>query len=422
VNPKPIPIVDEGAASIVPNDAASQRAAQLLPHYMRPGTLQFRSLPLLSLYVHLPWCLKKCPYCDFNSHEWRAAGAIPEQDYLAALRADLDATLPLVWGRRVTSVFIGGGTPSLFSPDAIDQLITDVRARLPLVADVEITLEANPGTFERDRFAAFAQAGVNRLSIGVQSFDDDRLRALGRVHDARQAHDAVAEAARHFPTFNLDLMFALPGQDMAGCKADVHEALAHQPPHLSLYQLTLEPNTLFARQPPALPDDDTAADMQHAVADLAESAGLQRYEVSAYAAPGHRCRHNLNYWQFGDYVGIGAGAHSKLTFAHRIVRQTRWRHPQRYRDQAAQGLAVETEVEVARRDLPFEFMLNALRLREGVAPELFTERTGLPPSAIHGALQRAQSQGLMVDPNTRLQTTAHGFDMLNNALELFLPE
>ena len=389
---------------------------------MRPGTLQFQSLPPLSLYVHLPWCLKKCPYCDFNSHEWRAEGAIPEQAYLAALRADLDAALPLVWGRRVISVFIGGGTPSLFSPEAIDQLITDVRARLPLVADAEITLEANPGTFERDRFAAFAQAGVNRLSIGVQSFNDDRLRALGRVHDARQAHDAVAEAARHFASFNLDLMFALPQQDMAGCKADVREALAHQPPHLSLYQLTLEPNTLFARQPPALPDDDLGADMQHAVADLAEAAGLQRYEVSAYAAAGHSCRHNLNYWQFGDYLGIGAGAHSKITFAHRIVRQTRWRHPLRYREQAERASAVETEVEVARRDLPFEFMLNALRLREGVPTELFTERTGLPPSAIHLALQAAQSQSLMVEPNTRLQTTPLGFNMLNNVLELFLPD
>ena len=421
VNQKHIPIVDRSAASGPAIDAAPQRAAQSLPHYMRPGTLQFSALPPLSLYVHLPWCLKKCPYCDFNSHEWRAGGSIPEQAYLAALRADLDATLPLVWGRRVISVFIGGGTPSLFSPEAIDQLITDVRARLPLVADAEITLEANPGTFERDRFAAFAQAGVNRLSIGVQSFDDDRLRALGRVHDARQAHDAVAEAARHFASFNLDLMFALPQQDMPGCKADVHEALAHQPPHLSLYQLTLEPNTLFARHPPPLPDDDLTADMQHAVADLAEAAGLQRYEVSAYAAPGHRCRHNLNYWQFGDYVGIGAGAHSKLTFAHRIVRQTRWRHPQRYMEQAAQGLAVETEVEVSRSDLPFEFMLNALRLREGVRADLFAERTGLPPSAIEKPLQTAQSKGLLVDDADVLRTTPLGFDMLNNALELFLP-
>ena len=399
-----------------------QQSAQALPHYMRAGTLQLSALPPLSLYVHLPWCLKKCPYCDFNSHEWRAGGQIPEQAYLAALRADLDAALPLIWGRRVISVFIGGGTPSLFSPDAINQLLADIRARLQLVPDVEITLEANPGTFERDRFAAFAQAGVNRLSIGVQSFNDTHLQALGRVHDARQAHHAVEEAARHFSTFNLDLMFALPQQDMAACEADLRAALAHQPPHLSLYQLTLEPNTLFSRHPPPLPDEDLSADMQQAVAHQAEAAGLQRYEVSAYAAPGHRCRHNLNYWQFGDYLGIGAGAHSKISFAHRIVRQTRWRHPQRYMEGAMQGAAVETENDVARRDLPFEFMLNALRLREGVQASLFPERTGLPPSAIAQALQAAQDAGLLIRDPSILQTTPLGFDMLNNVLERFLPQ
>ncbi len=399
-----------------------QQSAQALPHYMRGGTLQLSALPPLSLYVHLPWCLKKCPYCDFNSHEWRAGGQIPEQAYLAALRADLDAALPLIWGRRVISVFIGGGTPSLFSPDAINQLLADIRARLQLVPDVEITLEANPGTFERDRFAAFAQAGVNRLSIGVQSFNDTHLQALGRVHDARQAHHAVEEAARHFSTFNLDLMFALPQQDMAACEADLRAALAHQPPHLSLYQLTLEPNTLFSRHPPKLPDDDLSADMQQAVAHQAEAAGLQRYEVSAYAAPGHRCRHNLNYWQFGDYLGIGAGAHSKISFAHRIVRQTRWRHPQRYMEGAMQGAAVETENDVARRDLPFEFMLNALRLREGVQAALFPERTGLPPSAIAQALQAAQDAGLLIRDPSILQTAPLGFDMLNNVLERFLPQ
>lgn len=422
MTPQRIPIVPLAHPAAPAGDAALQKSAQALPHYMRTGTLQLGALPPLSLYVHLPWCLKKCPYCDFNSHEWRAGGQIPEQAYLAALRADLDAALPLIWGRRVISVFIGGGTPSLFSPDAIDQLLTDVRARLQLVPDVEITLEANPGTFERDRFAAFAQAGVNRLSIGVQSFDDARLKALGRVHDAQQAHNAVDEAARHFPTFNLDLMFALPQQDMAACEADLRAALAHQPPHLSLYQLTLEPNTLFARQPPPLPDEDLSADMQHAVAHEAQTAGLQRYEVSAYAVPGHRCRHNLNYWQFGDYLGIGAGAHSKISFAHRIVRQTRWRHPQRYMEAAMQGAAVEAENEVARRDLPFEFMLNALRLREGVPATLFPERTGLPPSAITRALHTAQADGLLISDPSVVQTTPLGFDMLNNVLERFLPE
>lgn len=413
-----IPIAPEAAADAT---TALQQLAQALPQYLRAGTLQLASLPPLSLYVHLPWCLKKCPYCDFNSHAWREDGALPEQAYLAALRADLDAALPLIWGRRVHSVFLGGGTPSLFSPDAIDQLLADIRARVPLGPDAEITLEANPGTFERDRFAAFAQAGVNRLSIGVQSFDDAKLQALGRVHDARQAHAAVDEAARHFPSFNLDLMFALPQQDMTGCEADVRAALAHQPPHLSLYQLTLEPNTLFARQPPPLPDDDLGADMQQAVAEWAEAAGLQRYEVSAYAAPGHRCQHNLNYWQFGDYLGIGAGAHSKISFAHRIVRQTRWRHPQRYMEQADRGAAVETQTEVARRDLPFEFMLNVLRLREGVPIGLYAQRTGMPESSIARAVQTAQAKGLLHPDPDHLQTTPLGFLMLNDVLEGFLP-
>ncbi|MGC9163313.1 MAG: radical SAM family heme chaperone HemW [Thiomonas sp.] len=417
-----IPITPLAASATPGGDTALQQAAQGLPHYMRPGILQLSALPPLSLYVHLPWCLKKCPYCDFNSHAWRDSGPIPEQAYLAALRADLDAALPLIWGRRVISVFIGGGTPSLFSPDAIDQLLADVRARLQLVPDVEITLEANPGTFERDRFAAFAQAGVNRLSIGVQSFDDARLRTLGRVHDARQAHAAVDEAARHFPTFNLDLMFALPQQDMAGCEADLRAALAHQPPHLSLYQLTLEPNTLFAVHPPPLPDADLSADMQQRVAALAQAAGLQRYEVSAYAIAGHRCRHNLNYWQFGDYLGIGAGAHSKISFAHRIVRQARWRHPLRYIDQAMQGNAVENEHDVKRRDLPFEFMLNALRLRDGVPATLFTERTGLAPSAIAQSLQTLRDKGLLEHDPAVLKTTPLGFDMLNDLLEHFLPD
>jgi oxygen-independent coproporphyrinogen-3 oxidase len=417
----PIAVDSPAAHPSAGNDSVPRSAAQSLPHYMRAGTLQLAALPPLSLYVHLPWCLKKCPYCDFNSHEWRTGGAIPERAYLAALRADLDAALPLIWGRRVVSVFIGGGTPSLFSPDAIDQMLADIRARLPLVPDVEITLEANPGTFERDRFAAFAQAGTNRLSIGVQSFDDARLRALGRAHDARQAHAAVDEASRHFPTFNIDLMFALPEQDIAGCAADLRAALAHQPPHLSLYQLTIEPNTLFARHPPRLPDDDLSADMQHAVAGWAERAGLERYEVSAYSAPGHRCRHNLNYWQFGDYLGIGAGAHSKISFAHHIVRQVRWRQPQRYMERANAGAAVEIEFEVGRRDLPFEFMLNALRLREGVDTALFSERTGLPMSAIAKPLELARGQHLLEARSDALQTTQLGYAMLNNVLELFLP-
>ncbi|OIQ77430.1 oxygen-independent coproporphyrinogen-III oxidase-like protein [mine drainage metagenome] len=369
--------------------------------------------------MHLPWCLRKCPYCDFNSH----AGQPDERGYLDALLADLDAALPLVWGRRVLSVFIGGGTPSLFAPEAIDALLAALRARLPLAGDVEITLEANPGTFERERFAAYAGAGVNRLSLGVQSFDDTMLQRLGRVHDAAQARAALDEAARVFPTFNIDLMFALPGQDLAQACTDVREALSWSPPHLSLYQLTIEAQTAFAKREPAgLPDADAAADMQQAVADLAQSAGLQRYEVSAYARPGHGCRHNRNYWEFGDYLGIGAGAHSKLSFAHRVVRQVRQHQPERYIDAARRGEAVVEEREVARAELPFEFMLNALRLRDGFDPALYAARTGLPDSTLQRGLRRGVELGLLEADAQRIRATPRGWELLNAAIELFLPE
>jgi putative oxygen-independent coproporphyrinogen III oxidase len=388
---------------------------------MRPGTLALAALPPLSLYVHLPWCLKKCPYCDFNSHEWRAEGGPPEAGYLDALRCDLEAALPFVWGRRVHSVFIGGGTPSLFSPDGIAQLIADVRARLPLEAGCEITLEANPGTFERERFRAYRQAGVTRLSVGVQSFDDTKLQVLGRVHDARQARAALEEAAATFDTFNLDLMYALPGQTLAQLRADLAAALAFEPPHLSIYHLTIEPNTLFARHPPAVPDDDLASDMLDLVVDRTGAAGLERYEVSAFARAGHRCVHNLNYWQFGDYLGIGAGAHSKLSFPHRVVRQVRWREPQTYLERALAGAAVSNDEEVARAALPFEFMLNALRLREGFEFQRFTERTGLPLSAIAAPLDAAERRGLIERDVVRVRPTARGFDFLSDLQALFLP-
>ncbi len=275
-------------------------------HYLRPGTLQLGALPPLSLYVHLPWCLKKCPYCDFNSHEVRS-GEMPEQRYLDALVADLEGALPLVWGRPIHSIFIGGGTPSLFSPQAIDRLLGDIRARLRLEPDCEITLEANPGTFEKDRFKAFRSAGVTRLSVGVQSFNDAHLKALGRVHDRAQAIAALEEAAAAFETFNLDLMYALPGQTMDQLEQDLAQALAMMPPHLSVYHLTIEPNTYFAKFPPRIPDDDTAYAMLDRITEMTGGAGMDRYEVSAYAKPGHRCWHNMNYWQFGDYLGIGAG-------------------------------------------------------------------------------------------------------------------
>ena len=395
-----------------------------IQHLMRPGTLSLAALPPLSLYVHLPWCLRKCPYCDFNSHEWRtdAVGELPESRYLDALCADVEAALPLIWGRSVHSIFIGGGTPSLFSPAAIERLISDLRARLRLVPECEITLEANPGTFEKDRFRAFRAAGVTRLSIGVQSFNDAHLKVLGRVHNREQALAAVHEAAAAFDTFNIDLMYALPGQTLAQLDEDLDQALALKPPHLSIYHLTLEPNTLFAKYPPqGMPEDDDAYAMLDRITERTAQVGLQRYEVSAYARGDHRCWHNLNYWQFGDYLGVGAGAHSKLSFAHRVIRQVRYREPKLYMDQALAGQAVTQSDEVARKDLPFEFMLNALRLREGFELAQFSERTGLPLSAIQKALAEAEAKGLVTRDFQRVTPTERGFDFLSDLQEIFLP-
>jgi len=391
-----------------------------------PGQVRLAALPPLAVYVHLPWCLKKCPYCDFNSHEivgatTAAGGAgLPEERYLDALRADMEQSLPQVWGRRVHSVFIGGGTPSLLSPSGVDRLLGDLRARLPLEPACEVTLEANPGTFERERFRAFRAAGVTRLSIGVQSFDDHALQRIGRVHDAAQARAAVAEAADAFETFNIDLMYALPGQDLAALDADLTAALAFAPPHLSVYHLTVEPNTRFARQPPVLPDDDAAARMLDRIVERTAAAGLQRYEVSAFARPGQRSQHNLNYWQFGDYLGIGAGAHSKLSFPHRVVRQVRFRDPSAYMAQAIAGAAIAQDDEVARDQLSFEFMLNALRLREGFELASFPERTGLPLGAIASALARAEERGLVSRDLQTVVPTARGFDLLSDLQALFL--
>jgi oxygen-independent coproporphyrinogen-3 oxidase len=386
---------------------------------MRPGTLQLAALPPLSLYIHLPWCLKKCPYCDFNSHEM-ARDAMPEQRYLDALVADLEAALPLIWGRTVHSIFIGGGTPSLFSPAAIDRLLGDIRARVRLEADCEITLEANPGTFEKDRFKAYRQSGITRLSIGVQSFNDNHLQAIGRVHDSAQAIAAVEEAARAFDTFNLDIMYALPGQTLEQLDQDISTALQFKPPHISIYHLTIEPNTYFAKYPPTVPADDTAYAMLDRITERTAEAGLGRYEVSAYALDAHRCRHNLNYWQFGDYLGIGAGAHSKLSFAHRVVRQVRFREPRLYMDRALGGNALAQVEEVSRAELPFEYMLNALRLRHGFGLRDFTERTGLPITAIEAALQEAERKGLIERDFARVRPTERGFDFLSDLQELFL--
>ena len=402
--------------------AQSGAAPRDVQHYMRPGLLQLASLPPLSLYVHLPWCLKKCPYCDFNSHAWASGGELPEQRYLDALCADLEAALPLVWGRQVQSIFIGGGTPSLFAPASIDRLLADIRARLPLAAGCEVTLEANPGTFEKDRFRAFRSAGVTRLSIGVQSFNDRHLQALGRVHDRAQAIAAVEEAAQAFDTFNLDLMYALPGQDLAGLDEDLRTALGFAPPHLSVYHLTIEPNTYFAKHPPVVPPDDDAYAMLDRITELTGRQGLQRYKISAYARAGHQCVHNTNYWEFGDYLGIGAGAHSKLSFAHRVVRQARFRDPGRYMDHALAGHALAQDDDVRRADLPFEYMLNALRLRSGFALQDFVERTGLPITAIAKPLQAAEAKGLIERDIARVRPTERGFDFLSDLQELFLAD
>jgi putative oxygen-independent coproporphyrinogen III oxidase len=380
----------------------------------RPGAVKLAALPPLSLYVHIPWCVRKCPYCDFNSHE--RAAALPEAQYLASLMRDVEAALPAVWGRRIASVFIGGGTPSLFTPETIDALLCGVRARLPLEPDAEITLEANPGTVEASRFRAFRGAGVNRISIGIQSFDDSMLAALGRIHTGQEARAAVDAALASFDNVNLDLMYGLPGQTLEMARADVEHALACAVPHLSAYQLTIEPNTVFFRRPPALPAHDQCADMQAAVEEGLAEAGYEHYETSAFARPGNRCRHNLNYWRFGDYLGIGAGAHGKLSFADRVMRHARAKQPGQYMEAAA-GLE---QREVPAAELPFEFMLNALRLVEGFEPSLFTERTGLAFSVLESRLAQAEERGLLERDWRRVRPSERGRRFLNELLETFL--
>jgi oxygen-independent coproporphyrinogen-3 oxidase len=384
-----------------------------------PGP-RFAALPPLSLYVHVPWCIRKCPYCDFNSHESR--GAIDEAAYVDALLADLETALPGVWGRTVGTVFIGGGTPSLFAPASIDRLLSGLRARLPLVADAEVTLEANPGTFERARFAGYFAAGVNRLSLGVQSFSPKHLAALGRVHDADEARRAAEAAVTIFGNVNLDLMFALPGQTLEECEADLAAAIAFGTPHLSFYQLTIEPNTAFHHAPPPeLPDDDLAADMQEHVASRLAGAGYRRYEVSAYAKPGRECAHNVNYWRFGDYLGVGAGAHAKVSFPDRIVREVRMKQPRQYLAGVSAGDAVLERREVARDEVGFEFMLNALRLADGVPSAMFAERTGCPLAIVARALEEGARRGLLDPDPSRIVATPLGRRFLNRALEPFLP-
>ena len=375
----------------------------------------FSALPPLSLYVHLPWCVKKCPYCDFNSHE--REGKLPEQEYLQALTRDLEVSLCHVWGRRIQSIFIGGGTPSLFSAAAIDELLAIVRARLPVEPDAEITLEANPGTAEAGRFRGYRDAGVTRLSIGVQSFDDAMLCALGRIHSADEARRAVGMALEIFGNVNIDLMYGLPGQTLAMARADIEEGVRHGTPHFSAYQLTIEPNTVFFSRSPNLPGHDAAADMQIMIEEILAQAGFAHYETSAFARPGHRCRHNLNYWEFGDYLGIGAGAHGKLSFADRVTRHERLKQPREY---LAGCHAAENRV-IPASELPFEFMLNTLRLVEGFPVDLFAARCGLPASLIESRLAAAEEKKLIERSVQRLQPTGRGRVFLNDLVALFLP-
>ena len=390
---------------------------------LQPGSIGLKALPPLSLYVHIPWCVKKCPYCDFNSHEVRgkSQGEAPEQDYVKALIADLELALPQIWGRRVYSIFFGGGTPSLFSARAIDQLLAAFRARLNLAADAEITLEANPGTFESAKFRDYAACGVNRLSIGIQSFDPAKLQALGRIHDGDEARRAIGMAQAHFENINLDLMYALPQQTLREAEQDIDTAAGFGTTHLSAYHLTLEPNTLFYRHPPPLPDGELAADMQDMIEERLNAAGFVNYETSAFAKPGRECRHNLNYWRFGDYLGIGAGAHSKLSFADRILRQMRYKQPREYVQRTAAGSPVEEEHALSRGDRGFEFMLNALRLAEGFEVALFAERTGLPISSMEQLLREAVQRGLITRDHVRIVPTKRGQRFLNDLLQLFLP-
>jgi oxygen-independent coproporphyrinogen-3 oxidase len=389
---------------------------------MQPDSngLRLQALPPLTLYVHLPWCVRKCPYCDFNSHPTH--NPIPETDYVAALVADLERALPDVWGRPVYTIFFGGGTPSLFSARAIEELLAAFRARLPIAADAEITLEANPGTVEADKFRDYRAAGVNRLSLGVQSFNARHLLALGRIHDADEARRAIDIAQHHFDNYNLDVMYALPVQTIEEAHADVMAAIATGAPHLSCYHLTLEPGTPFHRNPPAIPGDDDAADIHDMVATTLEAAGYAHYEVSAYARQGRECRHNLNYWRFGDYLGIGAGAHSKLTFHDRIVREARVRTPKDYMQGASGGDAIQERRVLTRNELPFEFMLNAMRLTEGFTVRDFVERTGLSIAAAEAPLREAEAKGLIERSRVRIRPSARGRRYLNDLLELFLEE
>ena len=391
-----------------------------------PNQITLTALPPLALYIHFPWCEKKCPYCDFNSHQIKdpsssLKGGFDEQRYINALIADLETELPNIWGRQVHSIFIGGGTPSLLSAAGMDQLLCAIRARIQLEPGAEITMEANPGSVETEKFAGFAKAGVNRVSLGIQSFQDQQLKALGRIHNGTEAKRAIQIALDHFKSVNIDLMYGLPNQSLEAAKADIETALSFKTPHLSLYNLTLEPNTYFANFPPKLPSDDEIDNIFEQNLDLLTKAGYKRYEVSAYAQKDQECKHNLNYWRFGDYLGIGAGAHGKISYPGKITRQVRERHPETYMQAIeTKGNALIESREITSKDLPFEFMLNSLRLTDGVDTHTFSERTGLPLSIISKGLETASKKGLLDENPSKLRATKLGLRYLNNLQEIFL--
>lgn len=417
-----IPILPEGKLGSNSNQQSVKADAKsnASDAQVNASEISLQSLPPLSLYIHVPWCIKKCPYCDFNSHE--SVGEIPEDRYLDALQADIEQALPDVWGRQVHTIFIGGGTPSLLSASAIDRLMAMLRAHFNLWPDAEVTLEANPGAAEAERFKSYAESGINRISLGIQTFDDNRLKKLGRVHNGDQARRAVDMAMRAVNRVNLDLMFALPEQTFADCMSDVQEALSFGTEHLSIYQLTLEPNTVFAKFPPNLPDEDIAVSMEEGIESLLQKHGFERYEVSAFAKPGARARHNVNYWQFGDYLGLGPGAHGKVSFHDRIQREVRLRNPESWMQASVlrDGTQIAEKRNVERSELPFEFMLNALRLREGVSLDLFVERTGLQYADIAAKIALARQKKLMTIDPSRLKTTDMGWRFLNELQAIFL--
>lgn len=384
------------------------------------SNINLTQLPPLSLYIHIPWCVKKCPYCDFNSHATKSS-ELPENKYIDALIHDAESTLPLIWGRQIQTIFIGGGTPSLFSGKAIDKLMTNLRMLYNLSPYTEVTMEANPGTVEQQYIAEYRDAGINRISLGIQSFNDTQLRNLGRIHNSHETDLSIRKVKEHFDNFNLDIIYGLPNQSIEDALYDITRAIEYQPTHLSAYNLTIEPNTEFAkRTPKGIPDDDICFQMQDAIIEALSNNGYERYETSAYCKKGFNARHNLNYWEFGDYLGIGAGAHGKISFHNRIIRQMRHKHPAKYMESIKTSQHIQIDNEIASKDLPFEFMMNALRLTNGFKTTLFTETTGQPFSHIITGLLKAQADGFIILENNQVIPTTKGRDFLNNLLEIFL--